>query len=74
VNARYDGLVDSTLQLTDGVTFSVNTGLGVALSESWSLSGELFYSWLSINRPPPDTPAGNDGFLNGRFLVAYRFR
>ena len=74
VNARYDGLVDSTLQLTDGVTFSVTTGLGVTLSESWRLSGELFYSWLSINRPPPGTPAQNDGFLNGRFLVAYRFR
>jgi hypothetical protein len=74
VNARYDGLVDSTLQLTDGVTFSVTTGLGVTLSESWYLSGELFYSWLSINRPPPGTPTENDGFLNGRFLVAYRFR
>lgn len=74
VNARYDGFVDNTLQLTDGVTVSVTTGLGVALSESWYLSGELFYSWLSVNRPPSDTPAQNDGFLNGRFLVAYRFR
>lgn len=74
VNARYDGIVDSTLQLTDGVTVSVTTGLGIVLSDSWSVSGELFYSWLSINRPPPETPARNDGFFNGRFSVAYRFR
>jgi len=73
VDARYDGLVDRTLQLTDGVTFSITTGVGFAPSESWYLSAELFYSWLSVNRPP-NTSTQNDGFLNGRFLVAYRFR
>ena len=73
VNARYDGFVDSTLQLTDGITFSVTTGVGFAPSEKWYLSAELFYSWLSVNRPP-STSTQNDGFLNGRFLVAYRIR
>jgi hypothetical protein len=73
VRARYDGVVDRTLQLTDGITFSVTTGVGFAPSEKWYLSAELFYSWLSVNRPP-STSTQNDGFLNGRFLVAYRIR
>lgn len=73
VDARYDGFVDRTLQLTDGVTFSVATGLGFAPSERWYVSAELFYSWLSVSRPP-GTSVQNDGFLNGRFLVAYRIR
>ena len=73
VDARYGGIRDRTLQLTDGVTFSVTTGLGFAPSDRWYLSAELFYSWLSVNRPP-STATRNDGFLNGRFLVAYRIR
>jgi hypothetical protein len=73
VDARYAGIRDRTLQLTDGVTVSVTTGVGFALSERWRLSAELFYSWLSVNRPP-GTSTQNDGFLNGRFLVAYRIR
>jgi hypothetical protein len=73
VDARYDGLEDRTLQLTDGVTWSVTAGVGVALSERWSLSGELFYSWLSVARPP-STSADNEGLFNGRFLVSYRIR
>ena len=73
VDARYDGFVDRTLQLTDGVTFSVTTGLGFAPSDRWYVSAELFYSWLSVSRPP-STSVQNDGFLNGRFLVAYRIR
>ena len=73
VDARYSGVVDRTLQLTDGVTVSVTTGVGFAPSERWHLSAELFYSWLSVNRPPGSSPQ-NDGFLNGRLLVAYRVR
>jgi hypothetical protein len=65
--------VDRTLQLTDGVTASVTTGVGFAPSDRWYLSAELFYSWLSVNRPP-GASTQNDGFLNGRFLVAYRIR
>lgn len=73
VDARHSGLVDHTLQLTDGLTYSANAGVGVALSERWSLSAGLFYSWLSIRRPPA-TSASNEGLLNGRFLVSYRIR
>jgi hypothetical protein len=73
VDARHSGLVDRTLQLTDGVTYSATVGVGVELSERWSLSAELFYSWLPVRRPPA-TSASNEGLLNGRFLVSYRIR
>jgi len=73
VDARYGGIVDRVLQVTDGVTFSVTTGLAYAPSPRWLLSAELFYSWLSVDRPP-STSTRNDGLLNGRFLVTYRIR
>jgi hypothetical protein len=73
VDARHSGLVDHTLQLTDGFTYSITAGMGVALSERWSLSAELFYSWLSVRRPPAAS-ASNEGLLNGRLLVSYRIR
>ncbi len=73
VDARYSGIVDRILQLTDGVTLSVTTGLAFAPSPRWLLSAELFYSWLSVTRPP-STSSQNDGLLNGRFLVTYQIR
>ena len=42
-------------------------------SEKWRIAGEVFYSWLSVVRPP-ETTAANDGLFNFRFLVAYRLR
>ena len=73
VDARYSGVVDRTLQLTDGVTASITTGLGFVPSDRWSFSLELFYSRLTVDRPAsPSTRT--DGFLHGRFLVAYRVR
>jgi hypothetical protein len=71
VDARYAGIHDRTLQLTDGVTVSVTTGIGFAPSERWRLSAELFYSWLSVERPPARATQ-NDGLLNGRFFIAYQ--
>jgi hypothetical protein len=73
VDARYDGLEDRTLQLTDGATWSMTAGVGIALSERWSVSGEVFYSWLPVARPPA-TSASDEGLLNGRFLVSYKIR
>lgn len=73
VNALYaDGLVeDHNVQLTTGTTVSATLGLTWAASERWRVSGELFYSWLSIVRPPA-TSAANEGFFNGRVFVSYR--
>jgi len=75
VNALYaDGRVeDHNVQLTSGTTVSATAGLTFAASKSWRVTGELFYSGLSITRPPSTTSA-NEGFFNARAFVSYRIR
>jgi hypothetical protein len=72
VNALYAGLIDHTLQTTNGETVSLTGGLGVTPFAHWRLAGELFYSPLSVVRPPK-VSSQNDGLRNGRVLVSYRF-
>jgi hypothetical protein len=72
VNARYAGIIDNTLQTTHGVTVYFTAGVGYAPSERWRLAGELYYEPLSVVRPP-SASSQNDGLLNGRFLISYRF-
>jgi hypothetical protein len=73
INALYaDGQVeDHNVQLTSGTTVSTTLGLTFAASQRWRVTAELFYSWLSIVRPPA-TESANEGFLNGRVFVSYR--
>lgn len=73
IDARYSGVVDRMLQVTDGGTISLTTGLAWVPTPKWTVTGEIFYSWLSITRPPA-TSSSNEGLLNGRFLVSYRIR
>jgi hypothetical protein len=73
VDAMHSGIHDRTLQLTDGATVSLTGGATYAAGERWRLTGELFYSWLSVVRPP-STTSTNDGLFNFRFLVSYRIR
>jgi opacity protein-like surface antigen len=73
VDALHSGIHDRTLQLTDGTTVSLTDGVTYAAGERWRIKGELFYSWLSVVRPP-ETAAENDGLFNFRFLVSYRIR
>jgi len=73
VDARYAGLIDRTLQLTDGTTFHVTGGVSFLGTENWRVTGEVFYSWLSVVRPPSTTQS-IDGLFNARFLVSYRIR
>ena len=75
VNAVYaKGQVeDHNVQLTSGTTVSATAGLTFAASKSWRVTAELFYSWLSITRPPSTTSA-NEGFFNARAFVSYRIR
>lgn len=73
VNARYAGLIDRTVLLTDGFTVSFTAGLAYALTDRLSLSGEVFYSPLSVVRPP-NASSQNDGLFNVRSLVTYRIR
>jgi hypothetical protein len=72
VNALYAGLIDHTLQTTNGETVSLTAGLGLTPFGHWRLAAELFYSPLSVVRPPK-VSSQNDGLLNGRLLVSYRF-
>ena len=73
VNAVYsDGRVlDHTVQLTSGITVSATAELTFAASARFRVTTELFYSWLSIARPP-STTSTNEGLLNGRVLASYR--
>lgn len=73
VNARYAGQIDRTALLTDGFTVSFTAGVGYALTHRLRLSGEVFYSPLSVVRPP-STSAQNDGLFNVRSLITYRIR
>jgi hypothetical protein len=73
VDARYAGLIDTTEQFTDGGTISVTAGANYIATEKWRITGEVFYTWLSVVRPP-STTSGNDGLLNFRVLVSYRIR
>ena len=73
VDAMHSGVHDRTLQLTDGATVSLTGGATYAASDKWRFTGELFYSWLSVVRPPSTTSA-NDGLFNFRFLVSYQIR
>lgn len=72
-NARVGDFLDQTLQMTDGTTVALTGGLDIAATEALSVRGELFYSWLSVTRPPSSSTA-NDGLFNVRFLVSYRLR
>lgn len=73
VNARYSGFLDRTEQLTDGVTYALTSGLTCALTPELHLTGEIFYTWLNVVRPPATTTQ-NDGLLNVRALVSYQIR
>jgi opacity protein-like surface antigen len=75
VNAVYSrGLVeDHTVQHTSGTTVSATAGVTYAMSRRLAVTAELFYSWLSVARPPATRAAG-DGLLNGRVFLSYRVR
>jgi hypothetical protein len=73
IDALHSGVHDRTLQLTDGTTVYINGGATYAAGEKWRIGGELFYSPLSVVRPP-ETSSQNDALFNFRFLVAYQIR
>jgi hypothetical protein len=71
IDALHSGVHDRTLELTDGTTIYVNGGATYAAGEKWRITGELFYSPLSVVRPP-GTTSQNDPLFNFRLLVAYQ--
>jgi len=72
VDAVYFGVIDNTLLLADGWTWSVNGGASWRLSRLLSLAAELFYSPLSVVRPP-STESENDGLFNLRTMLRFHF-
>ncbi len=71
VNALTDGIQDRTLLLADGWTWSISGGASWKLSERFSIAGEIFYSPLSVVRPP-STESENDGLFNLRTMLRIR--
>jgi hypothetical protein len=70
VNALTFGVVDQTLLLADGWTWSFNGGASWSLGGRTSLAVELFYSPLSVVRPP-STSTENDPLLNLRTMLRF---
>jgi hypothetical protein len=68
VDALTFGLVDRSLLLADGWTWSLNTGASWSLGGRTSLAVEIFYSPLSVVRPP-STSRENDPLLNLRTML-----
>ncbi|MEE8138878.1 MAG: hypothetical protein V3T81_08450 [Thermoanaerobaculia bacterium] len=73
VNARYSGIIDHTLLLTDGVTASLTGGVRYTVSDRIGLSGEVFFTQLDVVRPP-ETRSRSEDLVNVRALVTYRVR
>jgi hypothetical protein len=73
VDARYNGILDRTLLLTDGDALSVSAGLGVDTGERGHLVFELFYSPLDVVRPP-STATQSDDLFNVRAFYRHKLR
>jgi len=72
VNALTDGIEDRSLLLANGWTWSVNGGASWKLSRLLSIAAELFYSPLSVTRPP-STERENDPLINLRTMLRVHF-
>ena len=70
VDALTFGLIDRSLLLADGWTWSLNSGASWSLGGRTSLAVELFYSPLSVLRPP-STSTENDPLLNLRTMLRF---
>jgi hypothetical protein len=68
VDAVTYGVSDRSLLLADGWTWSFNGGASWSLGGRYSISAELFYSPLSVVRPPSTTQE-NDPLLNLRTML-----
>jgi len=68
IDALTFGFIDRSLLLADGWTWSVNGGASWKLGGRYSFAVELFYSPLSVVRPPAAT-AENDPLLNVRTML-----
>ena len=73
LDARWAGLVDRTLQKTDGSTWYATAGFQYTGWGRSRLAFELFYTSLDVVRPP-STTSQNDSLFNARILYRYKIR
>lgn len=73
VNALTFGYLDHTRLLAHGMTAAISGGLSYPLTDRLRVAADLFYTPLSVRRPPSSSTQ-NDGLFNIRALVAYRLR
>ncbi len=73
VNAPTFGFIDQTHLLTHGTTWSTSAGASSRLSPRLDLAADVFYTPLSVRRPPAQN-AGNEGLLTVRALFVLRLR
>lgn len=73
VDARYSGLIDRSVLLTDGWTAQVTAGTRYLSSARTHLGVELFYSPLDVVRPPSSS-SDNDGLFNVRAYFGFALR
>ena len=73
VDARYNGLIDRTLLVTDGWLYAGTAGISYRASDRFGLGAEVFYAPLDVIRPP-NTTTQDDSLLNVRALLSYRIR
>ena len=71
VDAVTFGLHDQTRLSAEGWTWSVNTGASWSFSEMLEFGAEVFFSPLSVVRPPSQT-AENDPLINLRTVLRFR--
>ncbi len=68
---RADGRRDNRHLYTDGYTWAATAGLSYPITDRVELSGKLFYTPLSVQRPPGERDP--ETLLNSRVQVTYRF-
>ncbi len=73
VRALTFGVLDRSTLDSETWTFSASAGASYPLSDRINISLGMFYSALSVVRPPY-TATDNDALLNARALISYQFQ
>ncbi|MFN7972271.1 MAG: hypothetical protein U0166_07970 [Acidobacteriota bacterium] len=71
VDSRYQTFHDRSLLKADGITYALSGGAAFQLLDRLAVSGELFYTPLSVVRSE-GSASQNDALFNVRLMVSYR--
>lgn len=73
VRALTNGFEDRTYQSASTWTFAMSAGVVYPLTDKIQVAVGMFYSPLQVTRPPA-TSSSNDGVVNVRSMLTYRWR